>query len=64
MTPTISIQILGLVFKHKARLAEAAEAEEHIVIDDTLVIELDEKATTAHTAELEIIDFDIRKFIE
>ena len=64
MTPTISIQILGLVFKHKARLAEAAEAEEHIVIDDTLVIELDDKATTAHTAELEIIDFDIRKFIE
>lgn len=64
MTPTISIQILGLVFKHKAKLAEAAEVDEHIVIDDTLIVDLGEQTQEAPAARIEIIDFDIQKFLE
>ena len=58
MTPTISIQVLGLIFAHKTKSVEQT-TEEQIVIDDTLVIELNETSRDSAEQTIEIIEFDI-----
>ena len=59
MTPTISIQVVGLMYKLKLRRSESAEAAEA----DEVVIDMPEATaipvTSAEVEEIEIIEFSL-----
>ena len=64
MTPPISIQIMGLVYKHKMAHADKKDA----MHDDTEILNLDafdEAPSTSHsyTLDFEIVEFDVQKFL-
>lgn len=60
MTPAVSIQIMGLVYQHKAKISNASQ----IVVDETLIVEFDSEASADIERDVEIIDFDIQNFLE
>lgn len=64
MTPTISIQIMGIIYKHRADVVSDTDLEAQIVLDDSLgIVELENTATTPVATDVEIIEFDVERYL-
>lgn len=63
MTPPISIQIMGLVYKYKIA---HAHTDDVMLVDDNAILNLDvfdEQKQPSPSFDLEIVEFDVQKFL-